>query len=142
FPFLLAFAPDGKTVASYHFAHGISLWDTATAKLVRRFEGHIRLGSLSTAHTGFLTFSPDGKVLASRVNAVSSFELWNVSTGKKLHGFDGHQGAVEAIAFSPDDQVMASATANSGLREGVRLWDPRTTKELRRYADQGSVRAL
>jgi WD40 repeat protein len=45
--------------------------------------------------------------------------LWNAQTGRLIHGaLVGHRSAVEALAFSPDDQVLAS-----GGSDGVRLWD-------------------
>jgi WD40 repeat protein len=56
---VMAFSPDGKTLASAHTGDNtILLWDVATGKERQRLHGH-RGGVLS------LAFSPDGKVLAS-----------------------------------------------------------------------------
>jgi WD40 repeat protein len=50
----VAFGPDGKRALSGSFDKTVRLWDLATGKVVRRFEGHT-LSILSVA------FSPDGK---------------------------------------------------------------------------------
>src|SRR5262249_39269018 len=53
----IAFSPDGKTLASAGRG-GLRLWDVATGKEIRRFEGH-------RAEVYCVAFSPDGKTLAS-----------------------------------------------------------------------------
>src|SRR5262249_55581939 len=48
---------------------------------------------------------------------------------------EGHQGGVEALAFSPDDALLASGS----LDKTVRLWDTRTWKQravLEGHADR------
>ena len=45
-----------------------------------------------------LTFSPDGKTLASGDNR-GSICLWDVATGRQLHEFTGHEGTQPGLCF-------------------------------------------
>ncbi|MDA1055325.1 MAG: protein kinase, partial [Planctomycetota bacterium] len=60
--------------------------------------------------------SPDGKLLAA---ASEKYEVlvWEIASGRLMHTLDGHDGKVNAIAFSPDGEMLA---AGSG-REVI-LW--------------------
>ena len=71
---LLAFSPDGKTLATGgHEDHAVYLWDASTGKQLRRFTGH--QGTITA-----LAFSPDGRRLISG-SADSTALVWDV-TGK------------------------------------------------------------
>ena len=99
----LAFSPDGATLASGGSAdENVRLWEVATGAERRRLPGH-RLGVLG------VTFSPDGKALASagRDHAV---RVWEVATGRERVCFTGHQGMVRAVAFSPDGRAVVSGS--------------------------------
>ena len=72
---VLAFAPDGKTLASSGTDRAIVLWDSRTGKQIRRLKGH-------DAHVAFLRFSPDGKTLVSRGGAAAI--AWDAKTGEPL----------------------------------------------------------
>lgn len=69
-----------------------------------------------------LAFSHDGSVLAV---ATSPPRIWDVSTGHALHQLSGHTADVRGLAFSPDDQTLATA----GLDGTIRLWDVSTGRE-------------
>src|SRR4051794_41987119 len=51
----VAFAPDGKPLASSSLDRTVRLWDPATGRELRRFEGH-------KAAVESVAFAPDGKL--------------------------------------------------------------------------------
>ncbi len=125
----LAFAPDGKTLASVgQQLEPIELWDVATGKELHRLE---RRGE---GMVWSLAFSPDGKRLAFGGDTV---EVWDVVTGRDARGeaatrrpFAGQDGAVWCAACSPDGKAVAVA----GSDPVIRIWDAARARELCRCA--------
>jgi WD40 repeat protein len=120
----VAFAPDGKTLASSARRHGVvRLWDVATGQMVRSYAGH--MGGVS----GVL-FSADGKTL---IAAGGSFEpviiVYDTATAKPVRRLEGHTDYVSGIALAPDGKWLASAATDRTLR----LWDLATGKERRSF---------
>jgi WD40 repeat protein len=107
----LAFAPDGRTLASGSTDNTARLWDPRTGKELRKLEGH-------RSWVYGVAFAADGKALASG-GYDKTVRLWDVATGKQRRLFEGHKGSVRAVAFSPDGEALASA----GSDRTVRLWD-------------------
>jgi WD40 repeat protein len=112
-PFSLVFAPDGKTLATALNDKTIRLWDPATGKELRQFEGHTREAIC-------LAFTADGKKLASG-SRDGTVRLWDPATGKELRRFDGHKGAVNSVTFTADGQTLVSTSADTT----VLFWDVR-----------------
>jgi WD40 repeat protein len=119
----VAVSPDGRRVASASMDGTVRLWDAATGKELHRFEGHASW-VLSVA------FSPDGRRLATGAEGLvrdqkkdNLFEkytvrVWDVESGLELLHFQGGDGAVRCVAFSPDGTRLLS-----GGDDGVlRLW--------------------
>ena len=141
----LAFSPDGKILASGasdvpSLANGgpdmsIRLWDITTEE------------NLSTLSGQKFVFSPNGKTLAviSEEPATQSPEvvndaqqesdrqgpsirLLNIVTGEPLLVLRG-----EALAFSPDGKILATAD----IEGTIRLWNPDTGEQLRTFVQPG-----
>jgi WD40 repeat protein len=65
-----------------------------------------------------VTFSPDGKLLAS-TGEDKTVRLWDVATRRPFQPLQGHSNAVIGVAFSPDGKLLASASHD----RTVMLWD-------------------
>jgi WD40 repeat protein len=119
FPWILAFSPDGKTLAAGGNDCQIRFWDPEIGKELRPpLEGH-------TGFVNCLTFSSDGKLLASG-SEDNDLRLWDVNSGKQLCRFQGHESVIECIALAPDGKTLASSCLGGTLR----LWDTKTGKQV------------
>jgi WD40 repeat protein len=62
---------------------------------------------LQTGHASWIysvTFSPDGKLLASG-GLDLTIKIWEVSTGTLLRSLIGHSNSITSVAFSPDGKL-------------------------------------
>src|SRR5207253_495012 len=128
----VAFSPDGKLVVAGSQDDTLKVWDAGTGKLLASV---LNVGDRVRG----VAFSPDGKILATATMDALA-KLWDVAevlnagiqspveTGKddELASFAGHTAYVTAVAFFPDDQILASASHD----HTVRLWEVASGKEL------------
>jgi RNA polymerase sigma factor (sigma-70 family) len=116
----LAFSADGRVLAT-KIGNLTVLWDVPARKEIGRLEVPYSITDV--------TLSLDGTRLAEGDNTKGVVRVWGATTGKEVSRFEGHQGGIYAVAFSPDGKFLASG----GLDKTVRLWDLATGKELRRF---------
>jgi hypothetical protein len=126
----VAFSPNGKQLASVHFddgtiqaRHAICLWNiTADNKLLLNATLQLKKDQHPRYRSSlyYLTFSPDGKMLASREPDESTV-IWDTTSGKELVRLDTHG---LALAFAPDGLTLTAITRD-GL---VQHWDLATKK--------------
>jgi WD40 repeat protein len=136
----IAFAPDGRFIAA---SDGVTLvlWDNTTQTSVR-----LPIADASHAHEVMsLAFSPDSLRFASG-GSDGTLALWDVNTRRLVKpAVKAHREAVQALAFSPNGDLLASAgVGTADFDDNVRLWDATTLRELLPSlgGHEGPVRAL
>jgi WD40 repeat protein len=112
----VAFAPDGKALATGCDDGSVRLWETATGRLVRRFEP-VKGG------VNGLSFSRDGKTLLYSAGRIT--RLCDVATGAKRLTLTGDCGV-----FAPDGKTVVTRAVGLGP---LHVWDAATGRELHRW---------
>ena len=108
----VAFAPDGKRLATAGSDRTIRVWDVGSR--------HCEKKRILTGHTGTIqevAFAPSGNALASAGND-GTVRLWDVSGGRQQAVLNG--AFFLSVAFAPDGMTLAGAD-NLGQ---ITLWDP------------------
>jgi WD40 repeat protein len=59
--------------------------------------------------------------------------LWDASSGEVLRALRGHTGLVNAVGWSADGRLLASASSD----HSARLWDPDTGEALAKLTGHG-----
>ncbi|MBQ1122896.1 helix-turn-helix domain-containing protein [Streptomyces sp. B15] len=125
----VAYAPDGRTLASGGHDGKVRLWDTAARSgaaggprdMGRPLGEPLRLG---TGTVGAVAFAPSDSDLLVATGEGGAIRFWNVrdrerprAVGRKLvsHGEEN----IVSVAFAPDGRTLAT-TGDDGT---VRLWD-------------------
>jgi WD40 repeat protein len=139
---LVAFAPDGKVLASSSgFDQTLILWDAATGKELRRIALKSRGSSLA--------FSADGRLLVAG-NSEGTARLWEVATGKELRSFSApdldETASTQGLMcqLSADAQILAGfLEENHRLRLLLRftLWETATGRQIARRVVPGCYQA-
>jgi WD40 repeat protein len=115
----VTFSPDGRYLAVNTTA-GVEIFSTSDFKKIRILDDN---GKKMTTLLK-INFSPNSRTIAaSDIDGV--VRLWNVSDGKSVVKYSGHQGAAGDIQFNPNSQEFATTGAST-----IKFWT--LDKKLRR----------
>jgi len=121
--FAVAYAPQGKVLASAGGDGAVRLWDAATGQEIRC------LHWTEDAVTG-VAFSPNGNTLAA-VSRDGRLAVWDAASGQELDRWHAHARfygepngqAATSLAFSADGRLLATG------RETVLIWEAATGRK-------------
>ncbi len=120
---VMAFSPDGSTLAAVGFTGIVHLWDVRTWQR-RELRGH--QGKIWS-----LAFSPDGASLATGGDD-GILRLWDLAAGKERFTAAVAPQKIRDVAFSPDGATLAAACkqGRQPAENRVRRWDLAAGKEI------------
>ena len=125
---MIAYSPDGATMATAEGRDGLRLWKRGSDEAFRTLAG--KGGTIRHA-----AFSPDGKNLAS-THDENGVNIWDVETGELRETLEGQ---VLCTLFSSDGKILITA---GSADKAVKFWDTTSWQELRSVTTPGVVTGL
>ena len=107
----VAFSPTDNNILVSNSYNSIRIWNVNTGQTIHAIRTDINYS---------VTLNPNGQTLASGSLHDKTIQIWNVNTGKIIQKFND-TGSIKSLSFSPDGQMLASASYETN-----RLWNLRT----------------
>ena len=107
---VLAFSPDGRTLASGHDDGSVRFWDTKTQKFIGEIQAHPMAVSA-------IAFAPQGDLVAT-AGEDRVVRVWDEFSHKQVAELISHTDRIPSLAWSPDGETLVSA----GWDTSARVW--------------------
>ena len=117
----VAFAPDGKHVATANRDGTVEIWTHPAGKHKTSFRAHEKCANL-------LRYPPSGRLLAT-ASCDATIRLWDAESLELVREMMNPGGPVDTFQFDPSGQTIYSA----GREQIVRAWDVSTGVMLRTF---------
>jgi len=123
----VVFSPNGRYLVTLSGGR-VRIWDLTTEQ---------EISALPVLGGGYITFSPDGQLLAIASPSDRSVRLWEVPSGP-IQRILVQDDRVEHVAFSPDSLYLATASVEGTTR----IYDVVTGRECTRIKRDFSPKAV
>ena len=123
----LTFSPDGSRLMGVGENGLLKIWNPGTGQ-------ELAAANLVDMFIDRIEYSPDGKRVAIAGN-ISRYmtgvvRILDAESAREVLSLEGHALSVNDVAFSPDQQRLATAS----LDHTVRLWDLGTGQEILKFS--------
>jgi WD40 repeat protein len=126
----IVFSPDSNKLLTATEDRAIRIWDAISGKLTATLLGH-------DGRVQSMAFLPDRNRILTAQSA--SAKVWQYGSCCGVNILSGHEMAVKAVAFSPVEPLLASASRDSTIR----LWNVSNGQEISTIVGhRGGVDAL
>src|SRR5262249_35822151 len=106
----LAYAADGRTVATIEQTGVPRLWDASTVGEIWQGKPLEKLSPEGLRQCS-VAFSPDNRLVATG-QGDGMVHLWEVATGQEAFRFNGHKRIVHEVVFSADGRRLLSCSGH------------------------------
>ena len=115
----ILFSADDRFALSGSYDGTLRLWELATGRCLRIFEGH-------EDHVNSVCLNADSRLALSGGDD-GTLKLWEVASGRCARTFEGHKGAVNSVSLSADGRFAVSGSSD----RTVKLWEVSTGRCIR-----------